>query len=86
MRIFKKPEFICTKCGLCCRIAGLIYPDLDNGEGICKFYDPETKLCTIYEDRPGYCRVVDSKPPDMSMEDWLNLNYKVCKILQDEIT
>ena len=48
--------FICKKCGKCCRNIDLIVPEFDRGDGICRDYDDETKLCKIYEIRPLVCR------------------------------
>lgn len=49
--------FICDKCGLCCMKIGEspIYSFLDRGDGICKYFDYDTKLCSIYDERPVMC-------------------------------
>jgi len=59
-------------CGACCNLDPSDRPDLDTylspedlqlylsmvGEdGWCVNYDKDTRLCTIYDDRPGFCRV-----------------------------
>lgn len=51
--------FVCDKCGLCCRkiTDNPVYMELDRGDGICRFFDEHSNLCTIYEDRPLLCNV-----------------------------
>lgn len=51
--------FYCDCCGLCCMNLSKseIYSDLDRGDGICKYFDMDSKLCTIYEERPEKCNV-----------------------------
>ena len=54
--------FKCDKCGLCCQNLkkSYLYKDLDRGDGICKYYNTETKLCTIYSSRPLICNIEES--------------------------
>jgi Fe-S-cluster containining protein len=63
----------CIKnCGACCQLNPGDRPDLANylppedlqrymslvgADGWCIHYDQTTRECTIYEDRPGFCRV-----------------------------
>ncbi len=53
--------FTCKKCGKCCTLFHLFtkgtYPrnELDSGDGTCKYFDRETRLCTIYASRPLIC-------------------------------
>ena len=51
--------FKCDCCGLCCMKVSEspLYCDLDRGDGICKFFNCETRLCNIYENRPVRCNV-----------------------------
>jgi Fe-S-cluster containining protein len=61
-----------TGCGACCHLDPSDRPDLDQyltpeelehylslvgKDGWCINYDPENRRCTIYETRPGFCRV-----------------------------
>ncbi|WP_137937686.1 YkgJ family cysteine cluster protein [Chitinivorax sp. B] len=52
-------KYPCTRCGSCCRkmerVAGL-----NRGDGVCRFLDERTDLCTVYATRPLQCRVDDS--------------------------
>ncbi len=51
-----KWDDICSRCGLCCH-EKTIYPDvleIDLSEP-CSFYDGNTHLCTVYEDRFRKC-------------------------------
>lgn len=61
---------------------------LDRGDGICRYLNLETNLCSIYETRPEVCRVdvmYEKYFKDkMSKEEFYRLNYESCKILQAE--
>lgn len=83
--------FVCDKCGLCCMNLGRssIYAGLDRGDGICRYFDEEFKLCTIYESRPLLCNVDETYKhffrKEMTKEDYYNLNYESCKIIKNNI-
>lgn len=53
------PEFPYHQCGACCRHVDRASETqfLDRGDGICRCYQIETKLCTIDETRPLICQV-----------------------------
>ncbi|SHE72626.1 zinc/iron-chelating domain-containing protein [Caloramator proteoclasticus] len=81
--------FKCSKCGKCCINLNLnpIYKDLDRGDGICKYFDMEKRLCTIYNKRPIKCNVdlyyelyLKDK---MDREEYYRLNYLVCRKLKE---
>ena len=48
-------EDLCRKCGRCCRekvdIEGVIFYT----DRVCRFWDPQTRLCTVYERRHEVC-------------------------------
>jgi len=44
-------EAKCRRCGRCCRDKYIIGDRMYYGESWCKHFDPETKLCRIYEQR-----------------------------------
>ncbi|MBQ7219412.1 MAG: YkgJ family cysteine cluster protein [Synergistaceae bacterium] len=53
--------FECRKCGKCCTLFHM-FPEgdsireaLDSGDGICRYFDRESRLCSIYESRPIIC-------------------------------
>ena len=52
-------QFPCIECGLCCCMSGQVkeLASLLNEEKVCKYYDPKTKHCRIYERRPLICNV-----------------------------
>lgn len=80
-------EFKCTKCGACCRNIGYNEETsfLDIGDGVCKYLDRKTNLCTIYDFRPNICRIdktYNRYKSKMSYEEYLKLNYEACKELQ----
>ena len=81
--------FYCDCCGLCCMNLSKseIYSDLDRGDGICKYFDMDSKLCTIYEERPEKCNV-DKMYNNffrykMTIEEYYRLNYKACNELKN---
>lgn len=80
--------FICSKCGLCCRNLKLsfLYNDLNRGDGICKYFDTDSNLCTIYENRPILCNIDEAFKIyfayKMTKEEYYELNYKACKQLK----
>ena len=64
-------------------IAEFPYKAKENGH--CeKFHN---NLCTVYEDRPLMCnieRAADELDLGMTKEQWFNINYKGCELLQQE--
>lgn len=80
--------FRCDCCGLCCMNLNMseMYSDLDRGDGICKYFDEVSKLCSIYDHRPDKCNV--DKMYDISLkykiskEEYYELNYNVCELLK----
>lgn len=81
------PDFECDRCGLCCQNlkGNSLYKDLHDGDGICRYYDQESHLCTIYDRRPIKCNTKLAYIEFfsfMSYEDYLSHNYEACKILK----
>ena len=82
--------FYCDCCGLCCMNLSKseIYSDLDRGDGICKYFDMDSKLCTIYEERPEKCNVYKMYNNffiyKMTIEEYYRLNYKACNELKNK--
>lgn len=82
--------FKCDKCGLCCQNLNLnsLYDDLNDGTGTCKYYDRESKLCTIYDRRPEKCNVVAMYKyfsGVLSYEDYIKMNIEVCEKLKEGV-
>ena len=81
--------FECDKCGECCRhLKGIsIYAELDRGDGICKYL--KGNLCSIYEDRPLFCRIGDCYEQffkeKYTRDEFYKLNYEICKKLKEHI-
>lgn len=53
-------KFECNGCGACCsqlHLFGPQYAHLDDGHGVCRYYDDTTHLCRVYAIRPLVCRV-----------------------------
>lgn len=53
------PAFLCNQCGACCRLVSLAKETqfLDRGDGACRHFDDQTRLCTIYDTRPSICQI-----------------------------
>ena len=53
--------FHCRKCGKCCECFRFFPEDsrerrtLDSGDGTCRYFDRESRLCSIYDRRPIIC-------------------------------
>jgi len=81
--------FPCTSCGLCCQnISGVEeLKEYDLGNGICKYFNPQHKICTIYETRPNICRVDKmfeiKYKKYFTLKDFYRENAKVCNTLQE---
>lgn len=79
--------FVCDRCGLCCENLhrSALYDDLNDGTGVCIYYDKKTHLCTVYKSRPEKCNVEASYKyfkDKLSYEKYLELNYESCKALK----
>ena len=83
-------KFKCDCCGLCCRHVdkNIFNNNLDRGDGVCKFLNESTNLCTIYYNRPDFCNVEKGCKKYFaelySEEEYLQLNYAACKKLKEE--
>lgn len=80
--------FKCDCCGQCCRHITLspIYMGLNRGDGVCRYLDEKSNLCTIYESRPIECNV-DAMykayfSDKMTREEYYELNYHACEELK----
>ena len=55
---------------------------LNRGDGVCKFFNVTTHLCSIYNDRPLLCNVDRSYDElfstHMSRDEYYRLNYDSC--------
>ena len=80
--------FPCNRCGGCCRRVGEVFfaEHMTGSDGVCKYLDESTNLCTIYAERPIFCRVDEfyekNLSDKMSREEFYRLNKEVCKKLQ----
>lgn len=84
-----KYQFPCDKCGLCCRNLNMsfLYDDLHDGTGVCRYLDKHTNLCTIYNERPEKCNIVDSYEhfkDKISFNGYIQLNIDACKKLKGD--
>lgn len=83
-------DFPCTACGECCRRISQNEQtaDLDRGDGTCRYFDDETRLCRIYAERPLICRVEDYYRTYLSEQmDWdqfVRINLEICHKFQSE--
>ena len=83
-------EFPCTQCGKCCMYVNL-FPQtqaLDRGDGICKNYEVNTKLCKVYDHRPEICNIhfqyTHKFADKMSWDEFVQMNLKVCELLPEK--
>lgn len=88
--VILKNSFPCNQCGLCCQKVSLA-PEiryLDRGDGKCINFDESSNLCKIYDERPDICRIDVQYEKNYSQlfswDQFIELNYSVCKILQAE--
>ena len=83
-------KFPCLKCGTCCTKLdnNKIYSHLDQGNGVCIYFDSASKLCSIYDDRPLICNVEKMYDAHffkiMSYDEYLKINKEACEILRKE--
>ena len=77
--------FKCERCGICCMyIANSpLYRELDRGDGVCKYFNDNTKLCDIYNNRPDKCNIDKMYQlyfkRIMTKEEYYQLNYDACE-------
>jgi len=81
-------EFECKRCGCCCKNIGYVEEasHLDRGDGVCKYYSDDKKMCTIYDFRPDICRVdkmYKRFKDKMTYDEYLNLSYDSCEELRE---
>lgn len=78
----------CENCGECCKNWNPARYDRNivDKNGVCKYLDINTNLCTIYDTRPDFCRIdvwyEKSLKNKMSWEEYLRLNKLGCDILR----
>ena len=80
-------RFVCDKCGMCCENLALSeeYADLNDGSGVCKYFDKDTRLCSIYEERPDKCNVekcYHQFSEQYTYSEYLEKNYEACRLLK----
>ncbi len=81
-------KFQCDKCGLCCQhleLFGEIYSELDDGTGVCRYFDKETNLCKIYLHRPIICRVEEGYEvyfKDIPYKEYIKVTKESCNRLK----
>ena len=78
----------CNKCGRCCEniAENELYSDLDDGKGVCRYFDKQSRLCAIYDKRPLKCRIDEAYnlwfKSIMTIEEYYNKNYLACSKLK----
>lgn len=83
--------FPCAQCGCCCMSVNMSVFTIkfDRGDGICRYFEDKTRLCSIYEIRPFICRVdyqYENKYKSIyKWEDFCMLNAKCCEFLRNNI-
>jgi Fe-S-cluster containining protein len=81
--------FPCSGCGVCCQNISTVneLKDYDLGNGICKYFDLQSKLCIIYDNRPDICQVDKmygiKYHIEYSKKEFYKLNADSCNNMQD---
>lgn len=85
----EEKKFPCDKCTMCCRHLEMYEPAkyLDRGDGVCKYLNEQTHLCSIYESRPDFCDVrmyfEKEYKNKMSWDEFIEYMKVGCKELQE---
>ncbi|MDO5537507.1 MAG: hypothetical protein Q4F72_08275 [Desulfovibrionaceae bacterium] len=85
------PAFVCTCCGACCsqlELFGPMYAWLDRGDGVCRYFDCERRLCSVYVLRPVICRVEEGYPIYFShvpYDEYIRLTMQACRMLEERM-
>ena len=74
----------CNGCGECCSnlTSNPLYATLDRGDGVCRFLNVQTKLCSIYDQRPDICnslKMYEQYFHHLSKQAFINLNRQICE-------
>lgn len=84
----KLKDFICDKCGECCKhidlVPGLSHLQDENNPGICKHL--KNDLCEIYDNRPDLCNrffMYDLYKDSMSEENFVDVFCHFCNIFKN---
>lgn len=83
----KKRAFPCNQCGWCCQNLQnhTLYKSLDDGNGVCIYFDKTNSSCTVYHNRPLICNIqamYEAVFSSMDYEDYINLNIQTCQSVQ----
>lgn len=80
--------FNCEQCGCCCRNVGksILGKHLALPNGVCKYLNQATNLCTIYKSRPIFCNVDAYYEKylkyELSREEFYKINKQECETLR----
>ena len=80
--------FYCDKCGLCCQhleLFGDFYIELNDGTGTCRYFDKQSNLCKIYDQRPLICSIeagYDVYFKEMPYEEYIKATKESCLLLK----
>ena len=82
----RRDAFPCSGCGACCRLVGLVHPEMDRGDAGCVFLGDDMR-CTIYDERPYFCNVLETWKRDhsdsVSWPDFVRANRKMCRAARE---
>lgn len=70
--------FKCFKCGCCCDTDVRDIPALRSfadRKGHCRYFDPETRLCQIFDQRPAVCNVKEFHDLEFPNVDWDDFRF-----------
>ena len=83
--------FPCSCCGLCCSKIHNVeeLKEFDLGNGICKYLDQITNICSVYDNRPDICSIDRMFEKEykfyFSKDEFYLMNANACNRLQEEV-
>lgn len=83
----RKTKFKCFKCGCCCAsIEGVDeLAGFSDRHGHCRYFDADTRLCQIYDQRPKICNIAEyyeDLADEVSWDDYVFTNMLNCVLLR----
>lgn len=84
----QRRKFQCFKCGCCCTGDQSEFEELEpltDRKGRCRYFDSDTRLCQIYDNRPSVCdmeQVFASYAGTLTWDDFVFTNMLNCVMLR----
>lgn len=87
MSLATRQAFPCNSCGKCCRLVDQSPQTafLARDDGVCRHFDEQNNLCSIYAERPLVCRVEEYYEQHLTeqfaWDDFVKINLRICELL-----